>query len=104
MTPPYAFDWDQAKRLQWRARNAQVEAAARYFLACSDPRTVAPLSSMDLALRLAGTRDVGKAAPLAKLLSRLGPYMPGLAAHDGEVIVAYGKRRQRWRWFPQGEN
>lgn len=92
--PPDTFDWEHAKQLPWRQRNAAVEAALRYFLSRCEPRTVAPLSTMELAEKLGGD------SKLAQLLTRLAPYLSPLARHDGETIMRYGRRWKRWQWYP----
>lgn len=90
----------------WKDRNAAIEAAARDYLGKADAKTIAPMGSYELAQKLAlDHRLIAhklSAGEMARILSRIAPYMPGLATHDGETMQRYGRTWQRWRWHPKG--
>lgn len=91
--------WPRVSKLNWRARNAAVEAALRTYLALAPDTEV--LTTMELAEKLAGPDD---AKAVATILSKLAKWMPkALATHDGETFRAYGKLNKRWRWHGQAQ-
>lgn len=102
-----SLNWGNVKAMPWRQRNASVEVALKIFLG-QMPATLT-FSTMELAARLVGAeiaedkRPDETAAAVAKLLSRMAPYMAPLASHDGETIIRYGRKRRRWRWHGQAK-
>lgn len=98
-------DWDVAKKMPWRLRNAMVEAEVRAILQGMHESAV--LSTLELATFVVGAKYVGGTGPerpvveAAQLLSRMAPHLPALATHDGEEIIRYGRRWRRWQWHGQ---
>ena len=90
------LEWKRLERVNWKTRNAAYEAAVRMFLTgLPDTET---LSTMELAEFLI---DEPGRSDLAKFLAKLAKWVPELATHDGEEIIAYGRKSRRWRWHGQ---
>jgi hypothetical protein len=92
--------------IDWRKRNAAIEAALREYLASVPRGTV--LSTKDLAayvhemLRLQNGAMSLDEKKTGTVLTKLAPWMgKQIATHDGEIFFTFGKQNQRWRWHGQ---
>lgn len=87
------------KACPWRQRNAAIEAAARAKL--GQIARGETLTSFDFAGILDPNAEKEDRAKLAQILSRMAPFLGGLATHDGEKIIRFGRQWQRWNWHGQ---
>jgi len=91
------LEWSTVEKLDWRKRNAAVEAALREFLTAEPTTTI--LGTRGLAAAICSEDGVDACA---SVLMKLAKWMPNaMATHDGEVFRAYGKINKRWRWHGQ---
>jgi hypothetical protein len=89
--------------IDWRKRNAAVEAALREYLASVPRGTVLSTQALAEALHAKAfpfTAGLNEKS-LGSVLTKLAPWMGVHATHDGEKFFAYGRQNVRWRWHGQ---
>ena len=90
--------------IDWRKRNAAVEAALREYLSLAPRGTVLGTQALAEALHAKAFPFTAGLDPkgTGSVLTKLAPWMGQLATHDGEKFFAYGRQNVRWRWHGQG--
>lgn len=92
--------WEQVFKLNWKARDAQIEAGIRFIL--KDQPANKAFSAKELVLTLSPVDEAYR----KRLFARLGvmaPYLAPLARHDGEEFERFGRKMRRWNWYGQKE-
>lgn len=109
----HILDYERAKALGWKERNAEIQRCARSYLAAM-PATAPPISTMMLAQaicpqavngpKVRGVSSVPQAwANISQTLARMAPHMSPFATHDGKTVTRYKRQWKRWQWRGQSK-